>query len=80
MQTASFKECEKYSVCARTNSNGDRVMVVASANTAELLRVCSENNIPLLLCVPMDNIQAIWLEKPLNPCVKLVASEGSRLF
>ncbi|MCH4895410.1 cysteate synthase [Marinilabiliaceae bacterium JC040] len=77
MQTASFKECEAYSVCARTNSNGDRVMVVASAgNTARAFaRVCSENNIPLLLCVPMDNIQAIWLEKPLNPCVKLVASE-----
>ena len=58
-------------------------MVVASAgNTARAFaRVCSENNIPLLLCIPQDCIDAMWSAKPLNPCVKLVATErGSDYF
>ena len=56
MQTGTFKECEAFSVCARINGNGDKIMVVASAgNTARAFaRVCSENKIPLLLCVPED--------------------------
>lgn len=76
MGTGSFKECEAYSVCARKN-NSDGVMVVASAgNTARAFaRVCSENNIPLLLVVPEDNLNALWFDKPINECVKLVATE-----
>jgi cysteate synthase len=76
MKSGTFKECEAYSVCGRTNgSNG--VMVVASAgNTARAFaRVCSENDIPLLLCVPLDNIQALWFDKQLKPCVKIIACE-----
>lgn len=48
-------------------------MVVASAgNTARAFgRVCSENRIPLLLCVPEDNLEAIWADGPWNDCVKL---------
>jgi len=78
MMTGSFKECEAYSVCARTNHQKDKVMVVASAgNTARAFaHVCSENKIPLLLCVPMDNIQALWFDHEIDPCVKLVASEA----
>lgn len=83
MRTGAFKECEAYAVCARTNGNDGKVMVVASAgNTARAFaRVCSENNIPLLLCVPEDCIGAMWSDKPLNPCVKLVATaKGSDYF
>jgi len=78
MMTGSFKECEAFSVCARTNNQTDKVMVVASAgNTARAFaHVCSENKIPLLLCVPMDNIQALWFDHEINPCVKLVACES----
>ncbi|MGB5988452.1 MAG: cysteate synthase [Marinifilaceae bacterium] len=78
MMTGSFKECEAYSVCARTNNQKEKVMVVASAgNTARAFaHVCSENKIPLLLCVPMDNIQALWFDHEIDPCVKLVASEA----
>jgi cysteate synthase len=78
MMTGSFKECEAYSVCARINNNKDKVMVVASAgNTARAFaHVCSENKIPLLLCVPIDNIQALWFDHEIDPCVKLVASEA----
>jgi len=78
MNTGSFKECEAYSVCARTNYNEDKTMVVASAgNTARAFaRVCSENKIPLLLCVPSDNMKALWFNEPIDPCVKLIATES----
>jgi len=83
MTTCSFKETEAYSVCARMNPGEQKILVVASAgNTARAFaKVCSDNNIPLLLCVPEDNLDALWFEKPLNDCVKLIASQsGSDYF
>jgi len=65
------------------NPNKDKVLVVASAgNTARAFaRVCSDNNIPLLLCVPEDYIDSLWFEKPINDCVKLVVTKkGSDYF
>ena len=55
----------------------ERVLVVASAgNTARAFaKVCSDNHIKLLLSVPYDNIEALWFEHPLNPCVKLISCE-----
>lgn len=77
MTTGSFKETEAYSVCGRISPEENRILVVASAgNTARAFaKVCSENNIPLLLSVPADNLSALWFEKPINPCVKLIACE-----
>ncbi len=84
MRTCSFKETEAYSVCARLSDElRNQVMVVSSAgNTARAFaQVCSDNNINLLLTVPEDNINALWFEKPLNPCVKLLCTEsGSDYF
>jgi cysteate synthase len=83
MTTCSFKETEAYSVCGRMDPAQRKVLVVASAgNTARAFaKVCSDNNIPLLLCVPEDNLNALWFEKPLNDCVKLIASRsGSDYF
>ena len=84
MTTCSFKETEAYSVCARMGeAQKQQVLVVASAgNTARAFaKVCSDNNIPLLLCVPQDNIKALWFERPLNPCVKLfTTASGSDYF
>ena len=83
MTTCSFKETEAYSVCARLKHDEDKVLVVSSAgNTARAFaKVCSENNIKLLLCVPFDNINALWFDKPLNDCVKLISSKhGSDYF
>lgn len=76
MTTCSFKETEAYSVCARFIPEKDRIMVVASAgNTARAFaRVCSENSIPLVVCIPEDNIDALWFEKPLAKCVKIVCT------
>lgn len=83
MKTGAFKECEAYAVCARRNGNGGKVMVVASAgNTARAFaRVCSENKIPLLLCIPEDCIDALWSAEPLDDCVKVFATaKGSDYF
>ena len=75
MTTCSFKETEAFSVCGRLAADSGRVLVVASAgNTARAFaRVCSENNIPLLLSVPEDNLSALWFEEPLSDCVKLIS-------
>jgi len=81
--TCSFKETEAYSVCGRLSSDEKKVLVVASAgNTARAFaKVCSDNNIPLLLCVPEDNLEALWFNKPINDCVKLVVTKsGSDYF
>ena len=83
MSTCSFKETEAYTVCGRMTTGIDKILVVASAgNTARAFaKVCSDNLIPLLLCVPEDNLDALWFEKPLSSCVKLVCSTiGSDYF
>ena len=76
MQTCSFKETEAYSVCGRLDEDNDKVLVVASAgNTARAFaKVCSDNNIPLLISIPEDNIDALWFNAPLNDCVKIIAA------
>jgi cysteate synthase len=83
MRTCSFKETEAFSVCGRMTESMDKILVVASAgNTARAFaRVCSDNKIPLLLCVPEDNINALWFDEPIDDCVKLIVSEkGSDYF
>ena len=83
MMTCSFKETEAYSVCGRLDENNDRILVVASAgNTARAFaKVCSDNNIPLLVSIPEDNIDALWFTSPLNDCVKIIASpKGTDYF
>ncbi len=78
MQTCSFKETEAYAVCARMSPDQEKILVVASAgNTARsFARVCSDNNIPLLLTIPEDNLDALWFDAPLNDNVKLIASRS----
>jgi len=79
MLTGTFKECEAYAVCGRLPEDFDDVLVVASAgNTARAFaRVCSENNIRLLLVVPHIRRSKLWFREELNPCVKLVTIAGN---
>ncbi|WP_430809730.1 MULTISPECIES: cysteate synthase [unclassified Carboxylicivirga] len=82
-RTCSFKETEAFSVGGRLHTEDGTVLVVASAgNTARAFaRVCSDNNIPLLLCVPEDNLNAMWFDEPINDNVKLVVTKsGSDYF
>tara|TARA_R110001583_G_scaffold21469_5_gene81599 strand:- start:23298 stop:24587 length:1290 start_codon:yes stop_codon:yes gene_type:complete len=81
-RTCSFKETEAYAVSGRLKST-DQVLVVASAgNTARAFaRVCSDNNIPLLLSVPEDNLSALWFDEPIKDNVRLIATKsGSDYF
>lgn len=81
--TCSFKETEAYTVCGRMTPEMKKILVLASAgNTARsFAKVCSDNNIPLLLCIPEDNLFSLWFEYPLNDCVKLICSRsGSDYF
>ena len=83
METCSFKETEAYSVCARLPEGNEKVLVLASAgNTARAFaKVCSDNNIPVVISVPEDNIGALWFLRPLNSCVKIIAAPaGSDYF
>ena len=79
MQTCSFKETEAYSVCARLPKDNDKILVVASAgNTARAFaKVCSENNIPIVIAIPYDNLNALWFKEPLNDCVKITCSPAN---
>ncbi len=79
MQTCSFKETEAYSVCARLPKDNEKILVVASAgNTARAFaKVCSENNIPIVIAIPYDNLNALWFKEPLNDCVKIICSPAN---
>lgn len=74
MRTCSFKETEAYSILARMEAYERRILVVQSAgNTARAFaQVCSDNRIPVVICVPQDNLHDLWFRKPLRKCVKLV--------
>ena len=74
-QTCSFKETEAFSVCARMSKKEDRVLIVQSAgNTARAFaQICSDNDIPVVICIPEDSKHDLWFHKKLNKCVKLIA-------
>lgn len=76
METCSFKETEAFSVCARLPKNNKRILVVQSAgNTARAFaKVCSDNNIPIAICIPKDNAGDLWFTKKLSSCVKVIAT------
>lgn len=76
MSTCSFKETEAFSVCARMSRKERRILVVQSAgNTARAFaQVCSDNEIPIVICVPQDCLHDLWFHGKLHPCVKLVAA------
>lgn len=74
-KTCSFKETEAFSVCARLGRKEKRTLVVQSAgNTARAFaQVCSDNLIPVVICIPQDSQHDLWFQRRLNSCVKLVA-------
>jgi len=52
-----------------------RTLIVQSAgNTARAFaQVCSDNRIPVVICIPADSGHDLWFRRPLNKCVKLIA-------
>lgn len=78
MSTCSFKECEAFTVCSRLPVGFKDTLVVASTgNTARAFaRVCSDNNIKLLLIVPNDLKNMLWFNNELKSNVKLITIDG----
>lgn len=76
METCSFKETEAYSVLARMDKKEERVLVVQSAgNTARAFaKVCSDNRIPVVICIPKDSEHDLWFREKLRKCVKVIAA------
>ena len=76
METCSFKETEAFTVCARMSKDEERVLIVQSAgNTARAFaQVCSDNRIPVVICIPEDNKHDLWFHKKLHKCVKVIAA------
>ena len=74
-QTCSFKETEAYSVLARLDDKDKRTLIVQSAgNTARAFaQVCSDNKVPVVICVPQDCLHDLWFRRKLDKCVKLLA-------
>ncbi len=79
MSTGTFKECEAYSVCGRLPKKYEKTLVVASAgNTARAFaKVCSENDISLIVVIPETSLNAMYFSKMINPNVKLILAEGN---
>lgn len=75
MKTCSFKETEAYTILARMDKKEKRTLIVQSAgNTARAFaQVCSDNRIPVVICIPADSGHDLWFRRPLNKCVKLIA-------
>lgn len=74
-RTCSFKETEAYSVLARIPEDEKRILIIQSAgNTARAFaQVCSDNKIPVVICVPEDSLHDLWFTEKLHKCVKLIA-------
>lgn len=75
MKTCSFKETEAYTILARMDKKEKRTLVVQSAgNTARAFaQVCSDNKIPVVICIPQNSGHDLWFRKKLDKCVKVVA-------
>ncbi len=78
MMSGTFKECEAFTVAARLPQDQKDTLVVASAgNTARAFaRVCSQNNIPLILVVPEAALPNLWTIDPMHDCVKVLVAGG----
>jgi cysteate synthase len=81
-RTCSLKETEAYSVCGRLLDISKTLVVASAGNTARAFaKVCSDSRIPLILCVPEDNLDALWFDAPLNDCVRLICpKKGADYF
>jgi cysteate synthase len=75
LPTGSFKDLEAVSVLRRIDAADTRTLVISSAgNTAQAFaRVCSENEIPALIIVPLRGWNDVMRSTPIGPSVRVVA-------
>jgi cysteate synthase len=78
LYTGSFKELEAPAVLARVPANHPRTLVISSAgNTGRAFaNICSQQQLPLCLVIPEQNLSAIWSKEPFHPNICLVVVSG----
>lgn len=74
-ETASFKELEALTVCARIPKVDECALVIASAgNTAAAFALlCSSQKIPCLIILPSTALGKMKFTRPLDPCVRIIS-------
>jgi cysteate synthase len=77
-ETCSFKELEAISVTARIPESEKRTLVVSSAGNTGMafLQICSELGIPVLVVVPANSLQSMWITREKHPDAILAVLEG----
>jgi cysteate synthase len=75
LPTGTFKDLEAVSVLRRQSPSDTRTLVVSSAGNTALAfaRVCSENDLPALIVVPLRGWQEVMRDAPIGPSVRVVA-------
>lgn len=78
LYTGSFKELEAPAVLARVPASHPRTLVISSAgNTGRAFaNVCSQQQMPLCLVIPEQNLSAIWSKERFHPSICLVVVSG----
>ncbi len=74
LETGSFKDLEALAVLGRFEPSERRTLVIASAgNTAAAFaRICSDNDMPALIVIPLRAWQHLASAGHLGPCVRVV--------
>jgi len=75
LPTGSFKDLEAVSVVRRIDPADSRTLVLSSAGNTALAfaRVCSENDIPVLIIVPLRGFNDVMAGATFGPSVRVVA-------
>jgi cysteate synthase len=75
LPTGSFKDLEAVSVLRRIDPGDTRTLVISSAGNTALAfaRVCSENDIPALIVVPLRGFHDAMSSAVTGPSVRIVA-------
>ncbi len=75
LPTGTFKDLEAVSVVRRRPPGDTRTLVISSAGNTALAfaRVCTENDVPALIVVPLSGWNDVCAGAPIGPAVRVVA-------
>lgn len=75
LPTGTFKDLEAVSVLRRMAPGDRRTLVIASAGNTALAfaRVCTQNDLPALIVVPLTGWNEVMAGVPIGPSVRVVA-------
>jgi cysteate synthase len=79
LPTGTFKDLEAVSVLRRIAPDDRRTLVISSAGNTALAfaRVCTQNDLPALIVVPLAGWNEVMSGVPIGPSVRVVALAGA---